>query len=115
MGFEKPDDGTIKLLLQADDGELIETVGIPTEKRLTICISSQIGCSMGCRFCATGKGGLQRSLKVREIVAQFFAIKKAFGRSPTHVVFMGMGEPLLNIEAVLKSIRCFNQDLGIGY
>jgi len=108
------DDGTIKLLLQTDDLELIETVGIPTDKRLTICISSQIGCSMGCRFCATGKEGLQRSLKVHEIIAQFYAIKKAFGRSPSHVVFMGMGEPLLNIDAVLTSIRCFNKDLGIG-
>ena len=101
-------------MLQTDDFELIETVGIPTQKRLTICISSQIGCSMGCRFCATGKGGLQRSLKLHEIVAQFFAIQKAFGRSPSHVVFMGMGEPLLNTKSVLLSIRCFNQDLGIG-
>ncbi len=108
------DDGTIKLLLETDDCELIETVGIPTQKRLTICISSQIGCSMGCRFCATGKGGLQRSLEVHEIVAQFHAIKKAFGRNPSHVVFMGMGEPLLNTNAVLLSIRCFNKDLGIG-
>ena len=107
-------DGTIKLLLQTDDLELIETVGIPTEKRLTICISSQIGCSMGCRFCATGKGGLQRSLQVHEIVAQYFAIQEAFGRSPSHVVFMGMGEPLLNTKAVLMSIRCFNKDLGIA-
>ncbi len=107
-------DGTIKLLLQTDDFELIETVGIPTEKRLTICISSQIGCSMGCKFCATGKGGLRRSLKLYEIIAQFYAIKKAFGRSPSHVVFMGMGEPLLNTKAVLRSIRCFNRDIGIG-
>ncbi len=108
------EDGTIKLLLATVDGELIETVGIPTSQRLTICISSQIGCSMACRFCATGKGGLQRSLKVNEIVAQFFAIKNVFGKTPSHIVFMGMGEPLLNIKAVLSSIRCFNQDLHIG-
>ncbi len=110
----KSEDGTIKLLLQSEDNELIETVGIPTRNRLTICVSSQIGCSMGCRFCATGKGGLQRSLKTSEIIAQFFAIKKAFKRAPSHVVFMGMGEPLLNIGQVLESIRCFNKDLDIG-
>ena len=107
-------DHTIKLLLATEDGETIETVGIPTRDRLTICISSQIGCSMGCRFCATGKGGLQRSLNVNEIVAQVFAVKEAFGRRPSHVVFMGMGEPLQNIHSVLSSIRCLNQDLGIG-
>ncbi len=107
-------DGTVKLLLATDDGEIIETVGIPTRNRLTICISSQVGCSMGCKFCATGKGGLQRSLKVHEIVSQIFAIKDAFKKCPSHIVFMGMGEPLLNIDAVLLSIRCFNKDLGIG-
>ena len=107
-------DKTIKLLLKTNDGETIETVGIPSRNRLTICISSQIGCSMGCQFCATGKDGLRRSLKVSEIVSQFFAIKEAFDRRPSHVVFMGMGEPLLNIESVLSSIYCLNKDLGIG-
>ncbi len=107
-------DKTIKLLLLTKDGETIETVGIPSRDRLTICISSQIGCSMGCRFCATGKDGLQRSLRVSEIVSQFFAIKEAFDRRPSHVVFMGMGEPLLNVESVLSSIACLNKDLGIG-
>ncbi len=107
-------DRTIKLLLATDDGEIIETVGIPTRDRLTICVSSQIGCSMGCRFCATGKDGLQRSLKVNEIVAQIFAIKEAFEKRPSHVVFMGMGEPLLNINSVLSSINCLNKDIGIG-
>ncbi len=107
-------DQTVKLLLATDDGETIETVGIPTRDRLTICVSSQIGCSMGCQFCATGKGGLRRSLKMNEIIAQFFAVKAAFGRRPSHVVFMGMGEPLLNLHSVLSSIRCFNKDLGVG-
>ncbi len=107
-------DQTIKLLLETDDGETIETVGIPTRDRLTVCVSSQIGCSMGCRFCATGKGGLQRSLTISEILAQVFAVKKAFGRRTSHIVFMGMGEPLLNVHSVLSSIRCLNQDLGIG-
>nr|WP_225866424.1 MULTISPECIES: 23S rRNA (adenine(2503)-C(2))-methyltransferase RlmN [Prochlorococcus] len=107
-------DRTIKLLLSTGDGEIIETVGIPSGNRLTICVSSQIGCPMGCQFCATGKDGLKRSLKVNEIVAQVFAVKKAFNRSPSNVVFMGMGEPLLNIEEVLSSICCLNKDLGIG-
>ena len=107
-------DATTKLLLQTLDGEFVETVAIPTPKRLTVCVSSQIGCSMGCRFCATGKGGLRRSLEVHEIVDQVLSAHEATARKPTNVVFMGMGEPLLNIEAVLHAIRCFNVDLGIG-
>ena len=107
-------DGTTKLLLQAADGELIETVGIPTRQRLTVCISSQVGCPMACRFCATGKGGLQRSLATHEIVDQVISLRDAMGRRPSHVVFMGMGEPLLNINAVLGAIACLNHDLAIG-
>ncbi len=107
-------DATTKLLLSTEDGETLETVGIPTDQRLTVCVSSQVGCPMACRFCATGKGGLQRSLAGHEIVAQVLSIREVMERRPTHVVFMGMGEPLLNIEAVLESIRCINDDLGIG-
>jgi 23S rRNA (adenine2503-C2)-methyltransferase len=107
-------DATTKLLLQTNDGESIETVGIPTDQRLTVCVSSQVGCPMACRFCATGKGGLQRSLMTHEIVDQVLSVRSAMERRPSHVVFMGMGEPLLNIEAVLGAIRCFNDDLGIG-
>ncbi len=107
-------DATTKLLLGTQDGETLETVGIPTKQRLTVCVSSQVGCPMACRFCATGKGGLQRSLAGHEIVAQVLSIGEVMQRRPSHVVFMGMGEPLLNIEAVLKAIRCINDDLGIG-
>ena len=107
-------DATTKLLLATDDGEMIETVGIPTEQRLTVCVSSQVGCPMACRFCATGKGGLQRSLHVHEIVDQVLSVREVMDRRPSHIVFMGMGEPLLNSETVLKAIRCFNDDLGIG-
>tara|TARA_Y100001968_G_scaffold238222_1_gene221543 strand:+ start:20 stop:1180 length:1161 start_codon:yes stop_codon:yes gene_type:complete len=107
-------DSTIKLLMGTTDGEIIETVGIPTDKRLTVCVSSQIGCPMGCRFCATGKGGLKRSLDVNEIVDQVISIREVMNRRPTHVVFMGMGEPLLNIRNVLDSIQCITNDLGIG-
>ena len=108
------EDSTLKLLMGTRDGEIIETVGIPTEKRLTVCVSSQIGCPMGCRFCATGKGGLNRSLDVNEIVDQVISIRETMNRRPTHVVFMGMGEPLLNIRNVIDSIECLTNDLGIG-
>ena len=108
------EDSTLKLLMGTLDGELIETVGIPTDKRLTVCVSSQIGCPMGCRFCATGKGGLKRSLDVNEIVDQVISIRETMNRRPTHVVFMGMGEPLLNIHNVLDSIECLTNDVGIG-
>ena len=108
------EDSTLKLLMGTVDGEIIETVGIPTDKRLTVCVSSQIGCPMGCRFCATGKGGLNRSLDVNEIVDQVISIRETMNRRPTHVVFMGMGEPLLNIRNVLDSIECLTNDIGIG-
>ena len=107
-------DSTLKLLKGTVDGEIIETVGIPTDKRLTVCVSSQIGCPMGCRFCATGKGGLSRSLDVNEIVDQVISVRETMNRRPTHVVFMGMGEPLLNIRNVLDSIECLTKDIGIG-
>jgi len=107
-------DGTTKLLLATVDGLSIETVGIPSGERLTVCVSSQVGCSMACRFCATGKGGLQRSLALHEIVDQVLSVREAMGRRPSHVVFMGMGEPLLNSEAVLAAIDCLCRDLGMA-
>ena len=107
-------DATTKLLLATDDGETIETVGIPTDQRLTVCVSSQVGCPMACRFCATGKDGLQRSLRTHEIVDQVLSVREVMDRRPSHIVFMGMGEPLLNSRAVLEAIRCLNDDLGIG-
>jgi 23S rRNA (adenine2503-C2)-methyltransferase len=107
-------DGTTKLLLATADGLSIETVGIPSGDRLTVCVSSQVGCPMGCRFCATGKGGLQRSLAVHEIVDQVLSVREAMDRRPSHVVFMGMGEPLLNTEAVLEAIACLCGDLGMA-
>ncbi|WP_411868380.1 23S rRNA (adenine(2503)-C(2))-methyltransferase RlmN [Vulcanococcus limneticus] len=107
-------DGTTKLLLGTHDGLSIETVGIPAEGRLTVCVSSQVGCPMACRFCATGKGGLQRSLAVHEVVDQVLSVREVMGERPSHVVFMGMGEPLLNVEAVLEAIDCLCSDLGMA-
>ena len=107
-------DGTTKLLLGTHDGLSLETVGIPAEGRLTVCVSSQVGCPMACRFCATGKGGLQRSLAVHEIVDQVLSVREVMDQRPSHVVFMGMGEPLLNSEAVLAAIDCLCTDLGMA-
>jgi len=107
-------DGTTKLLLATADGLSIETVGIPAPGRLTVCVSSQVGCPMACRFCATGKGGLQRSLILHEIVDQVISVREVMAERPSHVVFMGMGEPLLNVEAVLDAIACLCSDLGMA-
>ncbi len=107
-------DGTLKLLLSTRDNESIECVGIPTEKRLTACLSSQVGCPMDCKFCATGKDGLKRSLKVSEILDQILLIENEMKRRVTNIVFMGMGEPLLNIDELLLSIRSINEDFQIS-
>ena len=108
------DDGTLKLLLKTRDNESIECVGIPTEKRLTACLSSQVGCPMDCKFCATGKEGLKRSLSASEILDQILFIENEMNRKVSNIVFMGMGEPLLNIDEVLMSIRSINQDFEIS-
>ncbi|RCJ39634.1 23S rRNA (adenine(2503)-C(2))-methyltransferase [Nostoc minutum NIES-26] len=107
-------DGTIKYLLQLTDGQIIETVGIPTDKRLTVCVSTQVGCPMACDFCATGKGGYKRNLARHEIVDQVLTVQEDFQQRVSHVVFMGMGEPLLNTENVLAALKSLNQDVGIG-
>ena len=107
-------DGTLKLLLSTSDNESIECVGIPSGKRLTACLSSQVGCPMDCKFCATGKEGLKRSLKMSEILDQILFIENEMKRKVTNIVFMGMGEPLLNIDDVLSSIRSINEDFQIS-
>ncbi|KAK2376965.1 Radical SAM superfamily protein [Trifolium repens] len=112
-------DGTVKLLLKLEDNRLIETVGIPVEDdkgsaRLTACVSSQVGCPLRCSFCATGKGGFSRNLRSHEIVEQVLAIEEVFKRRVSNVVFMGMGEPMLNLKAVLEAHRCLNKDVQIG-
>jgi 23S rRNA (adenine2503-C2)-methyltransferase len=107
-------DGTIKFLLRLSDGHIIEAVGIPTEKRLTVCVSSQVGCPMACDFCATGKGGFKRNLERHEIVDQVLTVQEVFEQRVSNIVFMGMGEPLLNVENVLGAVRSMNEDIGIG-
>ncbi len=107
-------DGTLKLLLRTKDDEYIETVGIPSDKRLTVCVSSQVGCPMDCRFCATGKEGLKRSLTAGEILEQILTIQNEMNHKVTNIVFMGMGEPLLNIDEVVLAIRSINEDFNIS-
>jgi len=107
-------DETRKYLLRLYDGQIIETVGIPTAKRLTVCVSSQVGCPMACDFCATGKSGFTRNLKAHEIVDQVLTVSEDFQQRVSHVVFMGMGEPLLNSEEVISAVKSLNQDVGIG-
>ncbi len=108
-----PDD-TVKYLLKLADGEIVETVGIPSDKRLTVCVSTQIGCPMACDFCATGKGAYKRNLTRSEIVDQVLTVQEDFQERVSNVVFMGMGEPLLNTENVILAIKSINQDIGIG-
>ncbi|MDW8202777.1 MAG: 23S rRNA (adenine(2503)-C(2))-methyltransferase RlmN, partial [Cyanobacteriota bacterium SKYGB_h_bin112] len=107
-------DGTINFLLQLADGQIIETVGIPTAKRLTVCVSSQVGCPMACNFCATGKGGYVRNLTPAEIIDQVLTVQEEFQQRVSNVVFMGMGEPLLNTANVVSALRSLNRDVGIG-
>lgn len=111
-------DGTVKHLWRLEDGELVESVLIPSEDRLTLCISSQAGCAMGCTFCATGWSGFGRQLGVGEIVGQYRASRRwaeaeGIGRI-TNIVFMGMGEPLANRKAVLPALTVLNQGYGVG-
>lgn len=107
-------DATRKYLLRLHDGQTVETVGMPTDKRLTVCVSSQVGCPMACDFCATGKGGFTRNLTAHEIVDQVLTVQEDFGERVSNVVFMGMGEPLLNLDEVVTALRSLNQDVGIG-
>ena len=108
------DSGTIKLLLKMEDGEKIETVLIPTEERKTACVSSQAGCRFNCVFCASGKDGYRRDLSAGEIVDQVRQAARYWKDRVSHVVFMGIGEPFDNYDAVLKAVRILNDPDGLG-
>ena len=108
-------DGTEKFLWSLGDGEAIESVLIPEGKRRTLCISSQAGCALGCVFCATGRMGFRRNLSPGEIAAQVREIVlRDPSQKPTNIVFMGMGEPLLNWDAVDSALSILNQPEGLG-
>lgn len=108
-------DGTEKFLFTLNDGNFIETVVIPSQERLTICISTQVGCKYRCAFCASGVLGFKRNLIVSEIINQFLFIKKELKKDITNIVFMGIGEPLDNYDNLLKAIRILNSSKGINF
>jgi len=106
-------DGVIKFVTALKDGHRIESVILPMESHLTVCISSQAGCRMGCRFCETGRLGLLRQLTVEEIVGQVYQARKRFGTPIRNVVFMGMGEPFDNFDAVIQAVRVLSDQRGL--
>jgi 23S rRNA (adenine2503-C2)-methyltransferase len=115
---ERSIDGTIKYSLQLHDKLLVEGVLIPSKNRLTACVSSQVGCSLACEFCATGTLQLARNLTAAEIYDQVFILNEEaisnFGKPLSNIVYMGMGEPLLNYKAVLESINLITTEKGLG-
>ncbi|MGQ0809916.1 MAG: 23S rRNA (adenine(2503)-C(2))-methyltransferase RlmN, partial [Nitrospiraceae bacterium] len=112
------EDGTQKFLMKLDDGLLIETVLIPDEGRLTLCLSTQIGCTLDCGFCLTATLGLKRNLHAHEIVEQVLTVQDHLGswQVITNIVLMGMGEPLANLGAVSEAIaRITSKNWGLGF
>lgn len=116
--FQKSNDGTIKNAVQLHDGLIVESVLIPTDTRTTACVSSQVGCSLDCKFCATARLKRMRNLNPDEIYDQVVAIHKEsllyYDRPLSNIVFMGMGEPLMNYKNVLASIEKITADDGLG-
>ncbi|CAN5543816.1 23S rRNA (adenine(2503)-C(2))-methyltransferase RlmN [soil metagenome] len=116
--YEADDRQTLKMLYATRDGHLVETVLMFYPDRVTVCISCQVGCAVGCSFCATGIGGLQRNLTAGEMVSQVVDTARrarASGRSLTNLVMMGMGEPFHNFAETLKFIRIINDPAGLGF
>ena len=115
---QQSQDGTAKLLLEADDGGTIECVLMPDDERVSVCISSQIGCGMGCVFCASGLGGLKRNLNTGEIIQQVLVLRNQLPaeRTVTHIVVMGMGESLANMDQLIPAMDwiCSSKGLGIS-
>ena len=121
-------DASVKFLVELDDGGQVEAVLMPEKKRLTLCVSSQVGCAQGCVFCHTGRMGLTRNLTAGEIVGQVVqanrwiqdnpdwlaAVRLPEGQRVTNLVFMGMGEPLDNVESVIKAMAILTDPLGLG-
>ena len=115
-------DTTRKFLFRLEDGNLIESVLIPASPALygersdrrTICVSTQVGCAYGCKFCASGLEGFSRNLLPNEIVDQLMAVERESGEKIDNIVFMGMGEPLANLSNVLRAIQIINAPWGLG-
>jgi 23S rRNA (adenine2503-C2)-methyltransferase len=108
-------DSVDKLLVHNGDNQVYECVLLPYPDRVSCCLSSQVGCPMGCTFCATGMGGFDRNLGVDEIVAQYLTLQRISPKRISHVVFMGMGEPLLNLKNLVASLRILHDEIGLSY
>jgi 23S rRNA (adenine2503-C2)-methyltransferase len=106
-------DGVVKFVTVLPDGCRIESVILPMQTHATVCVSSQVGCRMGCLFCETGRRGLVRQLTVEEIVGQVYAARREFQRAVRNVVFMGMGEPFDNFANVIQAVRVLNDQRGL--
>jgi len=113
---EKASDGTRKFAFELTDGNRIESVLIPWEDRLTLCVSSQAGCKLGCKFCLTGQGGFTRNLESGEIVDQIITVRRTLDAEQhlTNLVFMGMGEPFNNYDNLVKALTIITSEKGIG-
>ncbi len=110
------EDGSVKFGLLLDSGHLVETVLMPEKGRNTLCVSTQIGCKMACQFCVTGRIGFVRDLSVAEIIGQVMAVKRyAHNRRITNIVFMGMGEPLDNLENLMRTLEIVEDPLGLDF
>ncbi|MEN6312061.1 MAG: 23S rRNA (adenine(2503)-C(2))-methyltransferase RlmN [Acidobacteriota bacterium] len=107
-------DGTAKLLFKLADGHAIETVLIPSGRRTTACLSTQVGCKFACAFCASGLKGFKRNLSPAEIAGQALYVTKTLGADVTNYVFMGMGEPLDNFDNLVRAVRIMNAPQGMG-
>ena len=114
LDFQKSKDGTIKYLFELNDGHAIESVLMKYKYGYTACISNQIGCKMGCNFCASAKIGFVRNMTPGEIVGQILEVQKQSGEEVSNVVFMGIGEPLDNYDNVIKAIRLINDPKGLN-
>lgn len=112
--FLQAEDGTCKAVLKLADDELIETVALPDEDSMTFCLSTQVGCAVGCVFCRTGEAGFKRNLTVEEILLQVMVLIKRTGSKPTNIVFMGMGEPFYNRKALFEAIDLLTDPSGLG-
>ncbi|HEY7868888.1 MAG TPA: 23S rRNA (adenine(2503)-C(2))-methyltransferase RlmN, partial [Methylomirabilota bacterium] len=110
-------DGSQKLVLRYEDGARVQAVLMPDGERLTLCVSTQVGCGFGCAFCFTGTMGLERNLSAGEIVAQVMVARAglAAGERLTHIVYMGMGELLVNYTATVKSLRLLTDPQAFGF
>ncbi|MDY7001321.1 MAG: 23S rRNA (adenine(2503)-C(2))-methyltransferase RlmN [Thermodesulfobacteriota bacterium] len=120
QAIQKSRDGTVKFLLGLSDGALVETVLIPEKNRITQCLSCQVGCAMGCTFCATGQMGLTRNMVQSEILGQILVAgdylkEQGKAKDLKNLVFMGMGEPLLNLKELMRSLTALNHERGLNF